>query len=512
MNFNIYLLLHKNSKMNQRNNKLINIVSDNRTVIVIITFFVLYNLQAFINHYFFRTNALDYGFHLQAFWKFTSFKSGPITIFDTPLKSYYQIHPSFTLAIITPLAWLLKPIFGTYTLLLIQNIFFTIGGYFTFKVVLFKSNNKLVSLLAAIHYFVLWGHFSAIAFEYIDANIAATTLPLFIFLFYKKRFWSALLVFVFIISSRENMPLWFIFIGLFLFIENFKNPKIRIWSSIYVFISFFYLIFVFKILIPFFHEEGYVYSRFQYSSLGENIPEATRFIFTHPIESIKLLFINHLGNEVFNGIKLEFWYVFLLSGGIFLLRKPLFFLIFVPIIGQKLYSNDYQMWGINIFYSIEIVSVLSIAAYLSIANIKSTKKVKYLAVSLCIATCLTTVIKMNTRDSKWYVKSKEKIYDPAFYKANHDICSVKDILKLIPTNASVCANEKLVPHLAFRDKIYYYPHLNDSEYLVFLLNSSTYPLNKDEFETHLKNIEESSEWEVVKKTKDVILFQKSSAI
>jgi len=475
---------------------------------IVTLFFIVYGLQAFLNHYFFRTNALDYGFHLQAMYRFMHFETGPLTVFANPLNSYFQIHPSFTLMFLSPINWILKPIFGSYTLLLIQNMFIIAGGYYTYKVILFKSDSFKLSIVALIHYFVLWGHFGAIAFEYIDATIASTLVPIFFYYFFKEKYWASLIVFTFIITARENMPIWFIFIGLFLGIEYLFQGKTLKWPVTITIISIAYLAFIFVFLMPIFKHEGYTYNRFQYSSLGNNIPEAILFLFKHPIESAKLLFINHLSNPDYDGIKIEFWYVFLLSGGLILFRKPHYFLLFIPIIAQKLFSNDYVMWGINIFYSIEIVSIISIAAFLIISSFKNKKLAFYIGVLLCVFTFSVTVIKMNNRVSKWYNKSKEKIYDSHFYKSEYNISEINRLLELIPKEASVCAGEKLVPHLAFREKIYYFPYINDAEYLVLLFNSSTYPLNKTEYGNKLNELMVSDEWEIANKTMDAVLLKR----
>jgi uncharacterized membrane protein len=475
---------------------------------IILLFFIIYGVQAFLNHYFFRTNALDYGFHLQSMYRFMHFKSGPLTVFGKVLESYFQIHPSFTLLFLTPINWLLKPLFGSYTLLLVQNIFLILGGYYTYKVILLKSNNYSLSFLSLIHYFVLWGHFSAIAFEYIDATIASTLVPVFFYYFFKEKYLASILVLFFIISSRENMPLWFVFIGMFLGFDNVLNKKSLKWPLRISIISLLYLILIFTVLIPGFQQEGYSYNRFQYSSLGANIPEALLFVLKHPIEAIKLLFVNHLENPVYNNVKAEFWYVFLLSGGVILIKKPHYLLLFVPIIAQKMFSNDYQMWGINIFYSIEVVSILSIAAFLILKDIHNSKIRFFAGAMLCLVTFSVTVIKMNARESKWYNKGKEKIYDKNFYSSQHDIKSIQLVLDQIPKNAKVCASEKLVAHLAFRDHIYYFPNIRDAEYLILLFNSTTYPLNKTEFDTKISELTNSSEWEIMNKTKDLLLMKR----
>ncbi len=69
-----------------------------------------------------------------------------------------------------------------------------------------------------------------------------------------------------------------------------------------------------------------------------------------------------------------------------------------------------------------------------------------------------------------------------------------------------------MPHLSFRDKIYYYPYINDAEYLVFLVSKYTYPLNREMFNQRMKEHETSKEWEIIEKTKDVLLLKRKKAI
>ena len=78
--------------------------------------------------------------------------------------------------------------------------------------------------------------------------------------------------------------------------------------------------------------------------MGNNIPEVLIFIIKHPFETIKLLFINNSGNHDFDGVKFEFYYAFLLSGGIFLFLKPQFLIMFILLIAQKMLNDSYIRW------------------------------------------------------------------------------------------------------------------------------------------------------------------------
>ena len=479
--------------------------------LISIIFFGIYTLMVFLNHYYFRTNALDYGFYNQAFWDFAHFQGNSNTIFYPPLDNYLQVHPAFTLIILSPLYWLFNWIFDTYTLLFIQNIFLIIGGIYTYKIVIEKTKNKLLAIIALLHYHFIWGHFSAIAFEYIDATIASCIVPLFFYYFDKKKYLVSTIAFLFIIISRENMPIWFIFISAFLIIIYYKDKKSVAFSGFYILASLSYLILIYKVIVPYYENDSLSYWGFAYSSLGENIPQAIGFIFKHPLQAIKLLFVNHSGDPLYDGIKAEFYYVFLLSGGFLLFLRPKYILLFIPIIAQKMFNDHYVRWGINIFYSIEIVSILPFVAYLIIADLRKIKWIRfsnYLAIILLVSTFMTTIVKMNSRKSKWYDKSKEKIYDSRFYKSKYDLKKVYHYLDTINPELKVCASEKVVPHLAYRKEISMFPYIGNADYIFILRDSPTYPLNKEDFNKTLSNLKNNGKWKIKIDDYPVLILEK----
>lgn len=476
---------------------------------LLLLFGVVYNLQFCMNHYLFRTNGLDYGFYNQVYWEIAHLKSPGSTIFEPHLKSFLQIHPAFTLYILSPLYWVFAPLFGTYTLGFIQSLFILAGGLGTFLFLREKTKNYLFSILGMVHYNLIWGHFSAISFEYIDATVASAIVPLFLYFFEKKKYFISILLFLFTITSRENMPIWFLFIAIFLFITNFRDKQKALYSLTLFGFSLLYLLFLFKFLIPFFENPENPYWGFAYSSLGNNLIEALITTLTKPFYVLKLLFINQSGDPLYNGIKLEFYYVFALSGGLILLFRPVMIIPFIPIIAQKMLNDLYVRWGINQFYSIEIVTILSAYSFLAVHQQFNRKKntLITLAVILCVVTLSVTIVKMNSRVSKWYQEEKENIYQSSFYKSPHNIKSINKALKILPENATICASEALVPHLSFRDSIYMFPYMWNAEYLAILKNHRTYPMDQNSFDEKLNSILNSNEWWIIHR-KDSLLILK----
>jgi len=260
-------------------------------------------------------------------------------------------------------------------------------------------------------------------------------------------------------------------------------------------------------LIQAFNGSSHAYQGFTYSALGNNIGEAAIFMVRHPLKAIELLFVNHSGNVANNNIKAEFYIVTLLSGGILLFRKPLFLLMFIPIIAQKMYNDSPMRWGINSFYSIEVVSLLSICVFVAIASFEN-KKFRTLLVSFTIVSTLCiTIVKLRSRTASDYYPQKENILSSQFYTPPCDLNDVKKGLLFIPDDASVAASERLVPHLAFRSEIHCFPFVHNSKYIALLKNVSHYPLSAKEFEEQMIDLQSNSEWETIYDSKEMVVLR-----
>lgn len=470
---------------------------NNTLALLILVFFgIIYTIQVVINHYYFRTYALDYGFYNQAFWDFAHFRMNKNTVFEPDLINYFQVHPAFTLPIISPLYWIFNPIFGTYSLLIIQNIFILLGGAGTYLYIKRKTENNLLAILALIHFNVVWGHYSALAADYIDTTLAASIVPLFLYFFDKRKIVWAAICFLFIILTKENMPIWFIFICITL-ILMYKEMYFKKLALIFLISSIAYLIIAFKLIIPYFENPEFPYWGFAYSALGENISEAFKFIFLHPLKTVKLLFVNHTDNSFFDKVKFEFYYVFLISGGIFLFLKPKYLIVFIPVIAQKMFNDSFSRWGIDGFYSIEVVSVLSVFLFMSLQIFKKPKVQIILGIVITVLTLSITMVKMNSREISWFDKSKEKIYDPKFYEPPFDVKKVSLNLEIIPKNAKVTAMSSVLPHLSQRNYIQLFPDVKDSEYIVFLIGTNPYPLNSIQFNEQKEKYLNDNNWQVL---------------
>ncbi|HLO58372.1 MAG TPA: DUF2079 domain-containing protein [Bacteroidales bacterium] len=487
------------SSLSNREVKAFNTVRGRQIILwsLVLLFFFIYTLQVVLNHFFLRTYALDYGFYNQAFWDFAHLRTNSNTVFEPPLETYFQIHPGFTLLLISPLYWIFTPIFGTYSLLIIQNIFIVSGGYCVYLLIKEKTCNFWLAILAFLHFNVIWGHYSALSSDFIETTIAASMVPAFLLYFNRRKFFLSCIVFLFIITCKENMPLWFIFISVTL-ILSYKEKDAKMFSLGLAIFSLLYFLFLFAFLIPHFERPGLPYGGFAYTALGKTPGEALQFIFTHPFQTFRLLFINHLGDPSYNFIKAEFYKVFLVSGGILLLIRPVYIIPFIPIIAQKMLNDSIGRWGILGFYSIEAVSILSVFVFFAVDRISNTSYKVILCSILCISTFSVTLNKLDQRTSLWYDISKENMLKSSFYKSDMDVRKIRrQIASFVPADSSFAASQSIVPHFSQRKKSYIFPFVHDARYIVILKDNRPYPLTPEQFESQMSKYRASPDWECV---------------
>lgn len=474
--------------------------------IIVVVFGIIYALISLYNHYNFRTNALDLGLYNNAFYDFSHLKMNTFK-FDLSGKttSFFGAHLDFIVIILSPLAYL----FGSYASLVVQIIAILFGGIGVYKYAKRHIDNLPTNLMILIYFYSLWGIYSALSYDFHTNVIGAMFVPWFIY-YYEKGITNlkTWLFFFLILISKENMALWLIFIILGLSIKNrFEHYKSKPVQAILLqIIPILYFIIGVSILLPLFNKNIGTSQLDRYGILGNNLTEIVSYIFSHPWDAISLLWKNTTTHPDFDGIKQELHLVVLFSGGIFLLFRPIYLIMLIPVYAQKMFSGHYIQWGINAQYSIEFAAILP---FVIINTIKSTNYKLYIISATLFSTILINHNKITDRVSKWYSPVYLDYLSNIHYDQDMDLTSIYDALKVIPENASVSTHNALVPHLAMRDNIYLFPKVEHANYIaLFKEKRGYYPISKEEFDKKVEFYSTSKDWQIEKETEDLIIFKR----
>ena len=479
--------------------------------IVILAFFgLLISFIGIYNHYLFKTFTYDYANYNFAFWDYSHFRVSPLPTFR---GNFLQDHFSFTLMYFIPAYWLLNWLTESYTLIIIQNSLIIVAAWYSYKLVKLKTDNIWLTSGVVLYFFLLFGRYSAFGTDVNLAIMSACFVPVFLYYFEIRKYLIAFVILILSLFSRENMPIWFIFIFIVLILSHWKEKKAVIYSFAGIVVSIIYFILLFKVFIPGIETPGVKYALFNYSALGIEPGEALKFTLLHPFETIRLFFVNHLNNPEYNKVKLEFYITYLISGGFVLLFRPKYLIWFIPIVAQKVLNDDFFRWGLATYYSVEIVTLLPISVFLALSSIKTNKLQNYLAGLVCICTLAMTIHKMDSSNQQvpWtFYKAKIKFYDKSFYEAPFDVKKVNKLLKQIPEDAKVSASNLITPHLAQRQFIYFFPTVKDADYIVFSLFDNNYLMSAEENDKHRNNYLNNPEWQIIGKEYPIFLLKKKT--
>ena len=463
-----------------------------------------------MNHYYFRTFVFDYGNYNFAFWDYSHFR---ISSMPTYPGNFLQDHYSYLLFYFIPVYWLLNWLTGTYTLIIIQNALIVIAAWYSYKLIRIKSQNLYLEIGVLLYYFLLLGRYSTFACDTNLAVMSACFIPIFIYYFELRKYLIASIIFILSLFSRENIPIWFIFIFIVLIIEHWDDKKAVRLSIAGIIISVLYFILLFKVLIPGVENDEKQFTLFNYAALGPDPGSALKYVIMHPLETIKLFFVNHLENPSYKWIKIEFYQVYLISGGFILLTRPKYLIWFIPIVAQKVLNDAPIRWGILTYYSIEVVTLLPISVFLAISSMKPIKLQNLLTVVVCVVTISMTIYKMDRSHRvlpNAFRPEKEKVYYKRFYQSDYNLKATHKLLKQIPKDAKVSASQDFFAHLAQRFHIYFFPEVNDAEYIIFSVFDDYFRMSHMENEKIRNRYLDSPEWEIIATEFPVFLLKKTN--
>lgn len=474
---------------------------------ILIIFAGIYSSISFVNHYNFRTYGFDLGIYNNTLYDYSKFQVNDNPVMHKMFNNILSDHLSFYHIAFAPFRY----IFGSWTLLLFQILAILFGAVGVYKFVrLYVSASSSIPTIAAIHFLSMWGVFSALAFDYHDNVVGSMFVPWLFVAIESKNRRSIIIWTIIILAAKENMSLWLSFIFAGVYIWKFSTDANRRLYLLLSILSAAYFVVAIKFIMPSVANPDSVYGHLKYEALGNSLTEYVSTLFTRPQYVFSLLFENHGSDPYYNGIKTELHFILLLSGGVALLYRPQFLIMLIPIYVQKLFNNDYGKWGINNHYSIEFVPIITIALIVWILTSARSERLKqrlfFIAMLVCIGASLAVIME---RTSKWYDSRHLKFWDKNHYTQNFDVKKVYSLLADIPPDAKVCAQNPLVPHLAFRERIYTYPYIRDAEYIALLpLHKTTYPQSKESYEQTIQSLRADTTYTLLHDTPDLILFKR----
>ena len=481
-------------------NKLFNIIKHNKLfVIANVVFLTIYSLICFVNHYNFRTYALDLGVYTRALYDYAHFRMNYCEVFILARENMLCAHFDLLLMLFSPLYWL----FGNITLLVVQLVAIHIGAYGVYRLSQISGLNKKTSTLVSLVFLSSFGIFAAVAYDYHSNAVATCLVPWFILFLKEEKFLKASIAFVLILVAKENMALWLFFVCIgFWFLYKGKNHRKAI--ILFAIISLCFFATVVFIIMPALSLTP-SYDHFEFHVLGNCYKEAFLYIIKHPLKAFLLLFQNHLPDAALNNIKAETWVFWFISGGFLFFYRPVFLWMLIPVMLQKMYHDDPTKWSVAQQYNIEFAPLV---AFCLIEIIKTRRQKPQIWLSFIIwGLCLGVTIRLCDNTISFVDKTRIRFYQADHYKSDFNKADVRILFDKIPGNATVSAESIFVPHLIDRKMVYQYPIVKEAQYILLSKDTHSYPLSKKEMLNAIDSLCSSTKWRHISLNNNLYLFE-----
>lgn len=450
----------------------------------------------------------------QALYSFAHLKQNYFTLApDGNPVNYFGDHFSLITILYSPLYYLT----GSYTLLIVQILFILAGGYAVFLIARMLLNSKYLPLVVTTHFFLIWGIYSALSFDFHNNVVAAMMVPWMVLFYFRDNKLLTLLFFILILITKENMAIWLVFIFLALIVRGGLSSwkKYLRFEVPLVLIASVYFVIVLGVVMPAIDtiDASESSQLLRYSNIGNSTTEIAVNLVTHPQDVVTSFYDKDENGDFTLGKKAQLHFMVLVSGGIAFLLAPYYLIALIPIYLQKFLSSIPVVSGITLQYSIEFVPIISLAFIDFLLKIKR-RWPKYLtAIALSVPSFM-----LLTYGALFLAVYSGKIHAPTSLDANfiskkhytsqHDISEVYSGLDVIPDDAALSASSTLAPHVSFRDKIYLFPNVKDAEYIAILNDPDHYwPLDSVTFPSELEKYLSSADYEVIFNNNDLYIFK-----
>ncbi|MEK9171574.1 MAG: DUF2079 domain-containing protein [Patescibacteria group bacterium] len=459
-----------------------------RVLILLTGILTIYaGLMAFLsirNHELYQTFGWDLGFFDQLIWQASR---GNLNFVST-IGNINLLGDHFQ-----PVIYLLAPLYWIWSdvrvLLIVQALLVTgaaIPLYFLAKK---KLHNEFISFSIVISYLLFSGTQFTITNEFHQSAFIPLLLSLgFYWMETGKRNWGIISI-LSLLLVKEEMGLLVAAIGLMYIFR--KQVKTGILLTVAGLFGFYILI---NSIIPAVSSQNN-YIHYGYGSLGETPAEVAKSVINNPVAGFRSLIEPKIKLEQVGASIISF-------GGLPLLSPVGLIPVFQNYAVRFIDDRNTHRWLNNNHYSAPLGPLLAYATILAFGKFKSRKlPAVYLA-------AMSIVVALVLRLPVWSLFKSQLYFTPQWAK------NIDSIVKLVPANASVAANNSVFPHISQRDKIYLLPEINDAEYVVMDLEDGPNKYSPLDFSQAVLLSErlESESWDKIAVSGKSVIFKRPKGL
>lgn len=449
-------------------------------------FAILYSLLAVIRHNHFQSQGIDFSIYDQALWLYSKFQSPFSTV-----TSLYDLADRFR-PIMLPLSALYWFTESERVILVFQAVILS-AAVLPIWLLARKVLPRVLALVICFAYLNFVGIQSVNVYDFHETSVLPFGLAwLFVFL-EKRRFKSYFTVLILCLAVRENVGFLISTLGIYVWART-KNIKAALSTAA---ISLAWSIVAIGLLMPALGQQYYRSFIRTDDTLGGALFEYLK----NPFFAVKSLFLP------FEKTATIFW-SFLAFGFVPFVFWPLLPAIIFQLAARFLDQLHPIRWTLYYHYGAELGVLMSVSAIFG-AKMLIARFPKRNAAVIIIA---LIIVSQAMSFLLLHVPLKN-LLKKDFYQDEPWTGDTRKILASIPKDASVAAQNNLLPHLSHRKLIYLLPKANGADYIVFDLhpgqdNWDFYTGNLQTATSQLKELVDQNIYKLIAASGNVYLLKK----
>jgi len=426
-------------------------------IIAVILYTIVFSTFTILKHYNFQTYGWDLGIYMQALY--TTAFHGKLLCYtleqhSNPSCSFFGVHFSPFLLLLVPLYRLLP---YAETLLALQSLFIALGSLIIYKLAEMRIGKSVALILSLVYllytplHVLNWYDFHLQAF--IPFLLLATY-----YYYVKSSYLKSLLFIVLTLSTFEIMPILILPFGIYVLIKRLRDRKALIYALCVIGLCITWLL-VASSVIQIFNPNRFKNYVNPWAHFGETPSEIVFNVLTKPVDAIQHFF-------TYAPLEKGLYLLWLLLPLLFApLRAPLEFLMLVMPWPTLAFLSNYTGY-LGLQYTGFVVGQVFIAATEGLKRMADSAPEpsrEWLLRKSCREMLVASIIIVLIVNPCSPIPSINDIYVGGIPEPTTHKQLLREVLALIPPNASVLTQNDILPHLANRLELYSvsFPHPPD---------------------------------------------------
>ncbi len=437
----------------------------------IAAYILLYSWLAILRHQTFGSGAMDLGYTDQVVWNtlrgrpfiFSTYQNAPI---DLPLDQFRRTDNLLGYHVellLLPISLLYLVYESPITLLVLQVVGIALGAWPAFLLARRYLQSDWAGVAFALAFLLAPALIGAALSDFHAVSLCASLLLLALYLAHQRRFCPFLGVLIVAMLAREDISALVSMLGLYLFVVL----RERRYGALTAALGTAWFVACTRLILP--HFSGLAVSPFlsRLAIFGPTLKESLWNALRQPALILHWVsrreIVSYLGG-------------LLASGGFMSLFAPQVLVLASPVLALNTFSNWSWSYSEGAHYSASIVPFVIVSAIYGTGVVARQLQrrwgVAYPRASAVLAALVLAV--SIAHHHQIGVSPIARTFHPPRVDA-HDRLG-EQLIAQIPPQAAVSAQSNLYPHLSHRQQAYFFPAVNDAEYVLLDVTSPAYPL------------------------------------